>query len=91
MMGRWKKDGNHYPPNNKLVQETEGYEENRSPYLVPNETKINYDKGPKKAHKNTLKEEILQVINENFIEMILEMVNQNIQETLKTMITKTEN
>jgi NAD(P)H-dependent FMN reductase len=30
-----------------------------------------------------LKEEILQVINENFIEMILDMVNKNVQETLK--------
>jgi hypothetical protein len=30
-----------------------------------------------------LKEEILQAINENFIEMILDMVNQNVQETLK--------
>jgi hypothetical protein len=30
-----------------------------------------------------LKEEILQVINENFIELILDMVNQNVQETLK--------
>jgi NAD(P)H-dependent FMN reductase len=30
-----------------------------------------------------VKEEILQVINENFIEMILDMVNQNVQETLK--------
>jgi uncharacterized phage infection (PIP) family protein YhgE len=35
------------------------------------------------AHKNTLKEEILQVINKNFIEMILDMVNQKVQETLK--------
>jgi hypothetical protein len=33
------------------------------------------------AHKNNMKEEILQVINENFIEMILDMVNQNVQET----------
>jgi acetolactate synthase small subunit len=38
---------------------------------------------PNKAHKNTPKEEILQVINGNFIEMILDMVNQNVQETLK--------
>jgi hypothetical protein len=38
---------------------------------------------PNEAHKNNLKEEILQVINENFIEMILDMVNQNVQETLK--------
>jgi hypothetical protein len=30
-----------------------------------------------------LKEEILQVITEKFMEMLLEMVNQNIQETLK--------
>jgi hypothetical protein len=38
--------------------------------------KINYAKEPNEAHKNNLKEEILQVINENFIEMILDMVNQ---------------
>jgi endo-alpha-1,4-polygalactosaminidase (GH114 family) len=35
------------------------------------------------AHKNTLKEEILQVITENFKGMLLDMVNQNIQEALK--------
>jgi hypothetical protein len=45
--------------------------------------KINYAKGPNEAHKNNLKEEILWVINENFIEMILDIVNQNVQETLK--------
>jgi hypothetical protein len=31
------------------------------------------------AHKNYLKEEILQVITENFIEIILDMVNKNVQ------------
>jgi flagellar biosynthesis GTPase FlhF len=45
--------------------------------------KINYAKEPNKAHKNNLKEDILQVFNENFIEMILDMVNQNVQVTLK--------
>jgi hypothetical protein len=45
--------------------------------------KINYAKEPNEAHKNTLKEEILQVINENFIEIILDMVKLNVQETLK--------
>jgi hypothetical protein len=30
-----------------------------------------------------LKEEILQVIPENFMEMLLDMLNQNIQEVLK--------
>jgi uncharacterized protein YukE len=50
---------------------------------TPKKTKINYAKEPNEAHKNNLKEEILQVINENFIELILDMVNQNVQETLK--------
>jgi hypothetical protein len=34
-------------------------------------------------HKNTLKEEILQVITESCMEKLLDMVNQNIQEALK--------
>jgi hypothetical protein len=45
--------------------------------------KINYAKDPNEAYKNIQKEEFLQVINENFIEMRLDMVNQNVQETLK--------
>jgi hypothetical protein len=31
----WKKEGNHFPPNNKLVQEGEVNEENRYPDLTP--------------------------------------------------------
>jgi hypothetical protein len=38
---------------------------------------------PSDAHKNILKEDILQVITENFMEMILDAVNQNIQGALK--------
>jgi hypothetical protein len=57
--------------------------ENRYPDPDSNKTKINYAKEPKEAHKNIQKEEILQVINDNFIEMLLDMVNQNIQEALK--------
>jgi hypothetical protein len=83
MMGRRKKDGNHFLPNNKLVQEPEGNQENRYPDPDSNKTKIKYAKEPEEAHKNSLKEEILQVINENFIAMKLDMVNQNVQETLK--------
>jgi hypothetical protein len=45
--------------------------------------KTNYDKEPNEAHKNNLKEDILQVLNENFIDVILDMVNQNVQKTLK--------
>jgi hypothetical protein len=82
-MGRWKKERNHFSPNNKLVQEPEGNEEHRYPDPDSNKKKINYAKEPNEAHKNNLKEEILQVIYENFIEMILDTVNQNVQETLK--------
>jgi hypothetical protein len=58
-MGRQKKDGNHSPQKNNLIQDSEENEENR--YSVPdsNKTKINYAKEPNKAHKDTLKEEIL--------------------------------
>jgi hypothetical protein len=61
----------------------EGNEENGYPEPDSNNTKLNYAKEPNEAHKNILKEEIMQVINENFIEMILDMVNQNVQETIK--------
>jgi hypothetical protein len=75
---RWKRDGNHSPLKNKLVQDSEGNEENRYPHPDSNKTKINDAKEPNKAHKNTLEEQILQVITENFMEMLLDMVNQNV-------------
>jgi hypothetical protein len=43
----------------------------------------NYAKEPNEVHKNNLKEDILQVLSENFIEMLLDMVNQNVQEIIK--------
>jgi hypothetical protein len=85
MMGRWKKEEKQFPPNNKLVQEPEENEENRCPDANSNKTKINYAKEPNETHKNNQKEEILQVINENFIEMILDIVNENVQGTLKKL------
>jgi hypothetical protein len=83
MMDKQKRDGNHSPPKNKSVQESEGNEENG--YHVPdsNKTKINCPKEPNKAHKNTLKEGLLQEITENFMEMLLDKVNQNTQKALK--------
>jgi hypothetical protein len=79
-MGRRKRAGNHSPPQNNLIQDSEGNEENG--YLVSdsNKTNINDAKEPNEAHKNNLKEEILQVITKNFTEVLLDMVNQNIQE-----------
>jgi hypothetical protein len=45
-MGRWKKEGNHFLPNNKSVQEPEGNEENRCPDPDSNKMKIIYAKEP---------------------------------------------
>jgi hypothetical protein len=78
-----KKQGNQFPHSKKLVQEPKGNEENRYLDGDSNKLKINYAKEPNEANTNNLKEKILQVISENFIEMILDMVNQNVQETLK--------
>jgi hypothetical protein len=54
-----EKRGKPFSPNNKLVQESEGNEENRCQDPDSNKTKINYAKEPNEAHKNTLKEELL--------------------------------
>jgi hypothetical protein len=83
MMGRRERDGNHSLPKNNLIQNSEGNEENRYPLPVSNKRNINDTKETSNAHKNYLKEEILQVITENFMEMILNMVNQNVQDALK--------
>jgi hypothetical protein len=45
--------------------------------------RLKYTKESNEAHKNILKEEILQVISENFMDMLKDMVNQNVQEALK--------
>jgi hypothetical protein len=64
-----RRDGNHSPQKNNLIQNSEGNEENG--YLVPdsNKTKINDTKEPSDAHKN--------------MEKILDVINQNIQNALK--------
>jgi hypothetical protein len=50
-LGRHKRDGKHSPPQNKLVQDSEGNEENRYADPDSNKTKINYDKEPKEAQR----------------------------------------
>jgi hypothetical protein len=74
-MGRRRRDGNHSPQKNNLIQDSEENEENG--YLVSdhNKTMINNTKEHNDAHKNTLNEEILQEITEKFIEMLPDMVN----------------
>jgi hypothetical protein len=82
-MGRGEMVGNHSPPKKSLIEDSEGNEENWYPVPDCNKTKINDTKEPNDVHKNNLKEEILQAITENVVEMLLDMVNQNIQEALK--------
>jgi hypothetical protein len=71
------------PSQNNLMQDSEGNEGNGHLAPASNKTKINDAKEHNDVHKNILKEDILQVITENFMEMILDMVNQNVQEALK--------
>jgi hypothetical protein len=52
-MGRWKKDGSHFLPNNKLVCEPERNEENRYPDSNFNKTKTT-PRNPNEAHNNNL-------------------------------------
>jgi hypothetical protein len=74
-MGRQKRDENHSPSKNNLKQDSEGNEENGYPVPDSNKTKMNNVKEPNDAHKNNLKEEILQVITKNFMELLLDIVN----------------
>jgi hypothetical protein len=48
MMGRQKRYGKHSPPQNKLVQDSEGNEENGYPDPDSNKTKINVPRNPRK-------------------------------------------
>jgi hypothetical protein len=80
-MGRRKREGNHSPPRNTVVQDLEQNEESGYPDLQQNKDKLH--QGTQRSPQEHLKEEIVQVINENFIEMLLDMVNQNVQEALK--------
>jgi hypothetical protein len=82
--GMMKKEWKPFsPPKNNLIQDSEGNEENGYPVPHSNKSKINDTKEPNDANKNILKEEIDEVIIENFMEMLLDMVNQNIVEAFK--------
>jgi hypothetical protein len=82
-MGNRKRDGNHSTPQNNLIQDSKWNEENGYPAPDSNKTKIDDTKEQSDVHKNILKEEILQVITENFMEMIIDTGNQSVQDALK--------
>jgi hypothetical protein len=56
--GKMKKGCKPFSPQNKLMQDSEGNEENGYPVPDSNKTKINDTREPSDAHKNILKEEI---------------------------------
>jgi hypothetical protein len=49
--------------------DSEGKEENGYPVRDTNKTKLDYPKESNETHKNTMKEEMLQEITENFMEI----------------------
>jgi hypothetical protein len=55
LTGRQKKQGNQFPPQQKIVQEPEGNEENRYSDPDSQKRKINYAKEPNEVHKNNLR------------------------------------
>jgi hypothetical protein len=69
VIGRWKRYENHFPPEDNLIHDSEKNEENGYKIQYSNKAKINDTKGPNDAHKNTLKEEILQLNTESFMEI----------------------
>jgi hypothetical protein len=54
-VGRRKRDGNHSPLQNNLIQYSEGNEENRYPVLDSKKTKINDAKEHNDAHRTPSK------------------------------------
>jgi hypothetical protein len=56
--------------------------------ILPIKTKINNAKEPNDVHKNILKEDILQVITENFMDMILDKRHSRNSKTMKTKDTR---
>jgi hypothetical protein len=54
-MGKRRRDGNHSPQKNYLIQDSEGYEEKGYPVPDPNKTMINNTKEPSDANKHPQK------------------------------------
>jgi hypothetical protein len=66
-MGRKRKDGNHAPQKNNLIQDSVGNEENGYPVPDPNKTVINVTKELSDTYIKTLKKEIPEDITDKFM------------------------
>jgi hypothetical protein len=75
-MGRRKRYGNHSPPKINSYRIQRKMKKMDIQFQTPNKPKTDYPKEPNKAHKSTLKEEILQEITENFMEILLDKVKK---------------
>jgi hypothetical protein len=65
------------PHKNKLIQDSEGNKKTDIQFQTPT-NKGKLCQQTQQSPEEHTEEEILKVINENFIEMLLDMVNQNI-------------
>jgi mevalonate kinase len=65
------------------MQDSNGNEDNGCPVPDHNKIMVNDTKKSRDAHKNILKEKILQVIIDNIMKKILDSVNQNVQDAIK--------
>jgi uncharacterized protein YlxW (UPF0749 family) len=72
-------------PKNNLTQDSEENEENRIPSSRLQQNKDKQCQGTQQCPQEHPKEEILQVITANFMEILLDMVKQNVQKALKKL------
>jgi hypothetical protein len=82
-MGRRRRNGNHFPQNNKSIQDSVGNEENGYQVRGLNKTMTNVTKEPSNTHIKTLKVEIVKEITEKLMEKILNIIKKNVQDALK--------
>jgi hypothetical protein len=64
-----------YPPIINQYRNQREIKKTDTQILTQRKQRETIPKNPTEEHKNNLKEEILHVINENFIAMILDMIN----------------
>jgi hypothetical protein len=90
-MEKMKKGWKPFSPQKYISTEFKGKWRKQIPRSRLQQNKGKLWQRTKEFYKDNIKEEILQVIIENFMEMLLDMVNKNKQEALKKFQDKKEN
>jgi uncharacterized protein YdiU (UPF0061 family) len=83
MMGRKKSDGNHSPPQNKLVPGFRGKWRKWIPSSRHQQNKDRLSQGTQQSPQEHPERWNLQEIAEKLMEMLWDKVNQNVEEALK--------